>query len=59
MATGQEGLASDYKLLKHPVGQFLLGFKVIVAEFVNHADALEAYLKFNGTTVQHENSPSV
>jgi hypothetical protein len=45
--------------LKHPVGQFLLGFKIIVAEFVNHADALEAYLKFNGITVEHENSPSV
>ena len=59
MATGQEGLASDYKLLKHPVGQLLLGFKVIFAEFGNHADALEAYLKLNGITVEHENSPSV
>lgn len=44
MTSGQEGLASDYKLLKHPVGQLMLGFRVIVAEFGNHTDALEAFL---------------
>ena len=44
MTSGQEGLASDYKLLKHPVGQLMLGFRVVVAEFGNHTDALEAFL---------------
>ena len=59
MTSGQEGLASDYKLLKHPVGQLMVGLRVIVAEFGNHMDALEAFLQMNGATVQHENSPSV
>jgi len=37
----------------------MVGLKVIVAEFNNHSDALDAYLQLNGASVQHENSPSV
>jgi hypothetical protein len=44
VTSGQEGLASDYKLLKHPIGQLMLGLKCVVLEFGNHSDALEAYL---------------
>ncbi len=59
VTSGQEGLASDYKLLKHPVGQLMVGLRVIVAEFSNASDALDAFFQLNDASIQHENSPSV
>lgn len=45
LSTGQDALASDYKLLKNPKILPLLGLKVVVVEFNNSGEGLNALLE--------------
>lgn len=44
LTSGQEALASDYKLLKDPTVACLKAVKAVVAEFIDPTCAMEAFL---------------
>ena len=56
LTTGQEILATDYRLSKHPLMQQFMPLKTVVVEYSSPGYAFEAYLLLNEASLAHENS---